>query len=233
MVGLRARGEKIRQFILDNVKDHPNDIVSLVSEKFNITRQAINNHIKRLIEQDSLTAHGNTRNRKYRLAEQEEILRTFSIQNLEEDEVWRNFVVNKLGKIPDNALDIWHYGFTEMLNNAIDHSEGESVSISIKKDPLSSRVIIIDDGYGIFRRIQKILHLEDERHAVMELSKGKLTTDPDNHTGEGIFFTSRLFDKYAILSGGVYFSHEYNEPEDWIMEREKPGKWNRSIYGLK
>lgn len=57
---------------------------------------------------------------------------------------------------------------------------------------------------------------------MLELSKGKLTTDPDNHTGEGIFFSSRMFDEYAILSGGVYFSHEYNKPEDWIMERKKP-----------
>ena len=55
-----------------------------------------------------------------------------------------------------------------------------------------------------------------------ELSKGKLTTDPVNHTGEGIFFSSRMFDEYAILSGGVYFSHEYNKPEDWIMERNNP-----------
>ena len=222
MVGLRVRGEKIRQFILDNVKDHPNDIVSLVSEKFDITRQAVNGHVKRLIEQNSLTANGNTRNRVYRLAESEEIFHTFSIKSLEEDQVWRNFVLRNLGKIPDNALDIWHYGFTEMLNNAIDHSEGKSVSISIKKTPLSTRIVIIDDGYGIFRRIQTILGLEDERHAVLELSKGKLTTDPDNHTGEGIFFSSRLFDEYAILSGGVYFTHEYNKPEDWIMEREKP-----------
>jgi len=27
---------------------------------------------------------------------------------------------------------------------------------------------------------------------------------------------------YAILSGGVYFSHEYNKPEDWIMESKSP-----------
>ncbi|MBT7261924.1 MAG: STAS-like domain-containing protein, partial [Desulfobacula sp.] len=63
----------------------------------------------------------------------------------------------------------------------------------------------------------------DERHAVLELSKGKLTTDPDNHTGEGIFFSSRMFDEYAILSGEVYFAHEYNKPEGWIIERENPG----------
>ena len=60
---------------------------------------------------------------------------------------------------------------------------------------------------GIFKRIKDKLDLLDERHAILELAKGKLTTDPENHTGEGIFFSSRMFDEYAILSGEVYFSH--------------------------
>ena len=66
------------------------------------------------------------------------------------------------------------------------------------------------------------MELNDERHAVLELAKGKLTTDPANHTGEGIYFSSRMFDRFAILSGGVYFSHEFNKPEDWILENESP-----------
>ena len=56
---------------------------------------------------------------------------------------------------------------------------------------------------GIFKKIQKALDLLDERHAILELAKGKLTTDPKHHTGEGIFFTSRMFDEFTILSGGV------------------------------
>ena len=56
----------------------------------------------------------------------------------------------------------------------------------------------------------------------LELAKGKLTTDPKRHTGEGIFFASRMFDHYKILSGGVYFSHVFEEEEDWVIEREVP-----------
>lgn len=205
MVGIRARGERIRQFILDNVKCHPSDIVSLTSKEFGITRQAVNNHIKRLSAQGSLKAKGNTRNREYSLASQEDVIEIFSLNGLEEDQVWRNYVMKYLGKIPNNTLDIWHYGFTEMLNNAIDHCQGETVSVSIKKNTLSTRIIIIDDGYGIFRRIQKILDLEDERHAVLELSKGKLTTDPENHTGEGIFFhRGYLMSMRFFLEGFVF-----------------------------
>jgi hypothetical protein len=66
------------------------------------------------------------------------------------------------------------------------------------------------------------MDLLDERHAVLELAKGKLTTDPARHTGEGIFFSSRMFDKFDILSGGTYFSHEFGDDRDWILERSQP-----------
>ena len=49
--------------------------------------------------------------------------------------------------------------------------------------------------------------MNDEKEAVFELSKGRLTTDPDNHTGEGIFFTSRVFDIFDIDSKGIQFTH--------------------------
>src|SRR5690606_5664171 len=69
-----------------------------------------------------------------------------------------------------------------------------------------------------FKKIQNALQLLDERHAVLELAKGKFTTDPKNHSGEGIFFTSRMFDDFSIISGGVIFSHEWGKKEDWILE---------------
>ena len=81
-----------------------------------------------------------------------------------------------------------------------------------------SEMLIRDDGVGIFWKIQRQLGLLDERHAIFELSKGKLTTDPTNHTGEGIFFTSRMFDSFEILSGGSFFSHEHGKPRDWLLK---------------
>ncbi|MHB8254030.1 MAG: STAS-like domain-containing protein [Acidiferrobacter sp.] len=77
---------------------------------------------------------------------------------------------------------------------------------------------------GIFKKIQTALGLLDERHAVLELSMGKLTTDPNHRSGEGIFFCSRMFDAFNILSGGVYFSHTFRETKDWILEHESTGR---------
>jgi hypothetical protein len=123
--------------------------------------------------------------------------------------------------MPQNVTAIWHYSFTEMFNNALEHSEGGLVRVDITKNAASTELTICDDGVGIFRKIQAVLGLEDERHSVLELAKGKLTTDPEHHSGEGIFFSARMFDEFMIFSGGVFFSHQFPEVEDWILERDR------------
>jgi len=222
MTRVRKRGEQIRKYIIKTVDKHKSDIARVTAAKFQISRQAVNKHLTRLVDEKSLMREGATRNRRYFLRPLEEWDKTYALSpEIQEDVVWRNDIAPSLQHLPDNVFDIWHYGFTEMFNNAIDHSEGNSVYVALEKTATYTEIGLIDDGIGIFRKIQEELGLLDERHAVLELSKGKLTTDPANHTGEGIFFTSRVFDEFQILSGGVYFSHEYDKQEDWILERMK------------
>ncbi|MEM9007021.1 MAG: DUF4325 domain-containing protein [Cyanobacteria bacterium P01_F01_bin.86] len=222
MVKIRKRGEQIRQFILANVEKHPKDVATLTAQEFDITRQAVNKHIRRLVEQNAIVLKGSTRNRTYQLHPLVEWENTYLLtEKLEEDIVWDTDIRPLLGDLPDNVKDIWFYGFTEMLNNAIDHSSGKAVIITVEKTATNTEIAIFDDGEGIFKKIQRELHLYDKRHAVLELAKGKLTTDPERHSGQGIFFTSRMFDKFAIFSGGVQFSHAFNRVEDWIFEDQE------------
>jgi len=219
MTRVRTRGEEIRRFILQSVEKHPADIARAAIDHFGITRQAVNKHLKKLVAEGSLTEEGHTRNRTYRLTSLVEWDRSYEIATgLAEDVVWRSDIISVLGAQPTNVLDIWHYGFTEMFNNAIDHSGGTIIHTRIRKTTMTTEMYLSDNGVGIFRKIQTAMGLLDERHAVLELAKGKLTTDPKRHTGEGIFFTSRMFDAFDILSGGVYFSHKFGESEDWILE---------------
>lgn len=222
MTKVRTRGEDVRRFILEHVEKHPRDVAKVAATHFRITRQAVNKHLQRLVAEKALAEAGHTRNRSYKLCPLSEWRGRYKIgPELAEDVVWRNDVAPALGQMPDNALGIWHYGFTEIFNNALDHSDGSKIHIHIRKNPVKMEMTIYDDGVGIFKKIQNAMNLLDERHAILELSKGKLTTDPRNHTGEGIFFTSRMFDSFDILSGGVYYSHEFGKPEDWILERDR------------
>jgi len=216
---VRRRSEQIRQFILTNVEAHPSDVATLAAQEFGITRQAVNKHMQCLVEQKAIVVKGSTKNRTYRLHPLVEWFQVYQlVSKLEEDVVWDCDIKPLITELPDNVRDIWAYGFTEMLNNAIDHSSGRAVSIQVEKTAIDTRITILDDGEGIFKKIQRSLQLHDERHAVLELAKGKLTTDPERHSGQGIFFTSRMFDEFRILSGNMFFSHEFNKVEDWIQE---------------
>lgn len=95
--------------------------------------------------------------------------------------------------------------------------------VAVTKTAATSEVSIRDDGVGVFHKIQAALGLLDERHAVLELAKGKFTTDPQRHSGEGIFFSSRMFDCFSITSGSVSFSHQAKVSEDWILETDASG----------
>lgn len=218
MTRYRERTLEIRQFILDNVDEHPTDITALTVQKFGISRPAVLRHIRNLIADDLLVAQGKTRDRRYTLKPIAETRFFLPITpELEEDRVWRQRIRPLLEELPRNVLDICYYGFTEMMNNVVDHSEGSVVVVMLIYATSYVNIVILDDGVGIFHKIQTELGLEDQRHAILELAKGKLTTDPEQHTGEGIFFTSRAFDEFRLTSHNLHFSVN-NPGEGWLID---------------
>lgn len=237
MSGVRARGEDIRRFIVENIEKYPSNISRKVAEHFKITRQAVNKHLQRLTEERILSESGKTRSRVYKLSPLLEWRGAYPLRGSPiapaEDVIWTNDIRLALGQLPDNAMNIWHHGFTEMFNNAVDHSGAAGIQVYLRKNAIETEMQLSDDGVGIFRKIQTALQLLDERHAVLELAKGKFTTDPKNHSGEGIFFTSRMFDDFSIISGGVVFSHEWGKKEDWIMEPSSVDSFNGTHVFMK
>lgn len=213
--------KQVRDFIIQEVGKNPSSISHIVSEKFGISRQSVNRHLRKLIGDGLLIAEGNTRNRRYHLKPIKEKDFVISITpKLEEDRVWRQYLSPLFSGIKSNIVNICYYGFTEMFNNILDHSEATNAIVRFKYMPNTIEIAVFDNGVGIFNKITRDLGLEDHRHAILELSKGKLTTDPEHHTGEGIFFTTRMFDEFSILSGNLYFSHSLDN-DDWLLETKK------------
>ena len=214
--------ELLYKFILENVEKHPKDIGALTAATFGLSRQAVHINMRKLIDGGLIVSDGTTRGIEYKLKEKKHIITINITPNLREDEIWREKILPLLPKLKKNVIDICYYGFTEMLNNVIDHSEANHVEISVKYNAVRLFFLIADSGIGIFNKIQKALRLSDPKHAILELAKGKLTTDPKKHTGEGIFFTSRMFDNFDILSEDIYFHGQ--KDNDWLLDREKYDK---------
>ena len=98
----------------------------------------------------------------------------------------------------------------EILNNALEHSEGSEITICIKKNCLYTTVVIMDDGKGAFNTLLHALAEKGWRapkieDAIVELLKGKMTSAPQTHSGEGIFFTSKMIDRFALWCNHIYW----------------------------
>lgn len=207
-LGKTARSQQIRKYLLAMVKAGNRQLIHDAQEIFKVSRQTIHTHLSALVGMGYLEATGNTKARNYVLGPKRSLELAFPLDGLSESEVYYGEFNFMFKDLPKNIEDICHYGFTEMLNNAIDHSEGTGVSVSVERDAKKIEIEILDNGEGIFNRIARILKLHDPREAIFELSKGKLTTDAANHTGQGIFHASRMFDCFYIHSGDLIFSHD-------------------------
>jgi anti-sigma regulatory factor (Ser/Thr protein kinase) len=216
---------EIRDFICEQVfKSESQKLSKAVSEHFGISRQAAQKHIRKLVDAGVLTMSGTTKSAKYSLAVQLKKSKLFTLSpEMTEDGMWRSFVRPELDNIPQNVMSICQHGFTEMFNNVIDHSEGTNVLVIVERSSFHVQLTVQDNGIGIFRKIKRDFGLDDEKHAILELSKGKLTSDPSRHSGEGIFFTSRMFDRFAIVSGKQLFSHTVDN-DDWLFDIEDSGQ---------
>lgn len=189
------------------------------AEALGLSRQTVAARLKRMAIDGLIEPIGSGRGRHYKLIPILSVTREHALEGLDEFSVWQSDVAPLLADLPANVVDIWRYGLTEMVNNAIDHSGGSAVILKLQRTALATAVTVMDNGEGIFHRLQRILGLYDPRSAIVELAKGKLTTDPARHSGEGVFFTSRVFDTFSILSRNLYFSHD-SEKNDWLIEGE-------------
>lgn len=215
-LGKTRRVHEIRLQTIKAIVDGNPNPSGYIQEEFGLSRTAASSHLKWLTSQGFLSSSGKTRATQYHLGDKRYYEESFTLDGAAEHDVYNtfSFVFEHCKK---NVVDICYYGITEMVNNAIDHSSGESVAIEAYCDTKTIEVEIFDNGIGIFQHIARELALSDPREAILELHKGKLTTDPDHHTGEGIFFTSRAFDEFSIHSDNRTFSHSSEQREDWLF----------------
>lgn len=219
---------EIRDFLSEELPNHPGDIIPMIVTRFGFSRQRAHFYISREIRRGAVIRVGNTRAARYFSVSSGRMQFRLSLKkHLSDDQAWADYIKPMLLTYSDNIRRIAHYGFTEILNNTIDHSEGTEVWIELEiKDGILS-FVLMDNGVGIFKKIQDALHLRSEREAILHLSKGRFTTDPSRHSGQGIFFTSRMFERFELLSDDLYYTFGKGE---WFVSNEKPEAFGKGTF---
>ena len=83
--------------------------------------------------------------------------KTFETPTVKDEfRVWSQLIAPKLD-LPQNIFSICHYGFTEMLNNVLEHSRSKNVNIHCTQNEFQTLFEISDDGVGVFEIINPLL----------------------------------------------------------------------------
>jgi anti-sigma regulatory factor (Ser/Thr protein kinase) len=150
-----------------------------------------------------LERHGKGRAAAYRLRT---LRRRYRLDGLDEHRVWEEMLadIGRIRPLDADASRSLAYAASEIVNNAIDHSRGRAVEVRVTFEPDGATVFVVqDDGVGVFRRLREDFGLATPQHAIVELEKGKLTSDPTRHSGEGLFFSSKAVTRFRLESDGV------------------------------
>lgn len=184
-----------------------------VTEAIGVSRQYVNLVISELVAEEKVIKVGSTRYAFYvskaYMAEHPEVVpnvfkKQYANKSLEEHRVFLEIEdrLPQFKELPENVRSIFTFAFSEMFNNAIEHSGSKIISVEVTIRDKFLSFIVNDAGVGVFRNIMKKKNLKSEIEAIQDLLKGKTTTMPKSHSGEGIFFTSKSGDIFILDSFG-------------------------------
>jgi len=131
--------------------------------------------------------------------------------------------------LPENLKSMFEYAFSEMLNNAIEHSQSGNIEVEVEKRGDNLVFWVNDFGIGVFRNVMQKRKLQSALEAIQDLLKGKTTTQPQAHSGEGIFFTSKVADIFSLESFGQKLTID-NILQDVFIEEVKPSKRGTKVF---
>jgi len=200
-----SKKDRIYRYIMESILNKKAGIAKDAASNFDISLTTAYRYIREL-ESGGLIKKNGEEVSKYELLSTTKAYNYYEVSQLEEDAIFNKDLKIHFVNLPNNIQRIWEYSITEMLNNAIDHSRANCLKCVVSQDYLYTRVYILDDGIGALENIRSYFSLNSVDDAIAELFKGKLTTDPERHSGEGIFFTSKVMDTFILWSGSKVFT---------------------------
>lgn len=189
-----------------------------------ISRQAVSAHLRKLISEGKVHKTGSTRAARYfpvgKDTELRRMRRELVVEGLDESVAYEGMAISlNLGRIPDHIETIVNYAFTELLNNVVDHSMSRNCTVDMRVDSARISFSIRDTGVGVFWSIADKFELEDEQAALIELVKGKTTTQPHAHSGEGLFFVSRSADRFLLRSHRLQIEWDREKNDAFVSDQ--------------
>ena len=225
---VRLDFDHFTQWITAAAQEHSHGLADHIVERTGASRRAVNTMLRRLVEADWLRREGANNRPVYTPGGLRQVVKSYPLHGLQEDLPWQRDYAPHF-QLPPAVARIVQHAFTELLNNAIDHSGGSSCTVSLRQTPTHVQLLVSDDGCGVFDKIAGTYEIADPSLAMLELSKGRLTTAPQAHTGRGLFFTSQLADVFDLHANGTAYQRRAWDASGWRPGKALPRR-GTSIY---
>ena len=220
---------QLTQFITPLAGEHSRDLAAALAERSGATPRHARALLRELAALGWLVNQGNPRRPCWRPGTLRQVVQHYAIDGLAEDRAWSRDFAPHFDSLPAAVKRMAQHAFTELVNNAIDHSGGSTVTVSMRQTATQMQLLVSDDGCGLFDKLADAFALDDPLQAMFELGKGKLTSAPDRHTGRGLFFSARLADVFDLHANASAFQRRGWEPGHWHAGRALPRR-GTSIY---
>ena len=197
---------------------HPNRLDAELAAHAQVSLRTARCALKRLAELNWLANTGSPRRPSYRPGLLRQVVHRYALAGLEEDTPWQlDFA--PFFALPPAVNRMVQHAFSELLNNAIDHSGGSHVTVSLRQTASHVQLLVSDNGCGLFQNIAQAFAIDSPQLAMLELSKGKLTSQPQRHSGHGLFFTSRLAEVFDLHANAAAFQKRAWDGQGWHERR--------------
>lgn len=198
MARTRVHLHALTEWITAAAREHPETLPAVLMARLGVSRATARKTLDRLVEAQWLVAEaGRGRARRHRPGLLRQVVQRYPLQGLDEHLPWvRDFRPHF--DLAPHVARLAEHAFTELLNNAIDHSGGSMVTVSMRQTASHLQLLVSDNGRGLFDKAREAFDLVDPALVALELSKGKLTSDPARHAGRGLFFTAQAADVFDL-----------------------------------
>lgn len=228
---------EILTFAQKHRKFNVSDFLRAINNK--ISRQYASKTISELVGEKKLMRAGQTNRTIYSLPENVIALGNVATIKLRNENLKEHEVLEKISlkapfilRLKDNIRSIFDYAFSEMLNNAIEHSKSKYIEVEVSKKDRLLTFVVRDFGIGVFRNVMNQRKLASELEAMQDLLKGKITTAPKAHSGEGIFFTSKVASVFTLDSFGYELTTDNLKKDIFFGRTEKVTRGTRVVFSV-
>lgn len=227
----RAALSTITAWITEESVRHPTALAARVAERLGVTQRTARRTLVRLVALQWLRSTGTPRRPRHEPGTLRQVVRRYALAGLDEHHPWVADFAPCLDVRPPVARLV-QQAFGELLNNAIDHSGGQTVTVSLRQTATHVQLLVSDDGCGLFTRVREAFGIAEPAHALLELGKGRLSSQPQRHTGHGLFLTARLADVIDLHADGAAFQRRSWQGGRWHDRPGLPGAGTSIFVGI-